>query len=290
MNGGLWKKLIINIDYLILSCFFVTAALNGWVDVIKYLIFVGADINRMYVGSYNESPLHVACINSHIDAVDALLNAGANPSVTDCYGNSPLCEVAFWYEDEVEEASLAIINRLVMHGANIDFRSESGSGNTPLMRMIEYSPKFLRGIELLVAYGCDVNTINELGKTPLSVAIQYNRDIEIIKILLNAGADPNFIDGCGKTPLSFAIQYESDIEIVQILLNAGANPNFIDGCGKTPLSFAIQYESDIEIVQILLNAGANPNFIDGCGKTCLQNAADKDSIVKMLLAAGSTAP
>jgi uncharacterized protein len=88
--------------------------------------------------------------------------------------------------------------------------------------MIYYSSKFLRGIELLVAYGCDVNTINNLQQTPLSVAIKQHCDIEIIKILLNAGASPNFIDGDGKTCLQNAVLRGGNEAIVKLLLEAGA--------------------------------------------------------------------
>jgi hypothetical protein len=54
-----------------------------------------------------------------------LLNAGANPSITTNCKDTPLYKITNVNPVEVEEVQLAIMNQLVMHGANINFLNEN---------------------------------------------------------------------------------------------------------------------------------------------------------------------
>eukprot|EP01063_Lacrimia_lanifica_P025428 TRINITY_DN33237_c0_g1_i1.p1 TRINITY_DN33237_c0_g1~~TRINITY_DN33237_c0_g1_i1.p1 ORF type:complete len:536 (+),score=233.72 TRINITY_DN33237_c0_g1_i1:48-1655(+) len=56
------------------------AAVNGSVDVLKYLIELGADPNIR--GAFERTPLWRAAYNSHDEAIQILLNAGADPRLS----------------------------------------------------------------------------------------------------------------------------------------------------------------------------------------------------------------
>ena len=56
--------------------------------MVKLLIDRGADVNT--VDMYGRTPLHNACINSHLDMVQLLIDRGADVNVADRYGVTPL--------------------------------------------------------------------------------------------------------------------------------------------------------------------------------------------------------
>ncbi len=89
---------------------------------------------------------------------------------------------------------------------------------------------------------------------PLSLAIQYNGNPQIIKELIEAGADVNARDSSLIPPLMGAV-YANDFEIIKILIIAGADVNAQDGQGRTALTWA-RLERKWEIVKMLIEAGA----------------------------------
>ena len=54
------------------------ACRGGHLDVIKFLLSKGADINRQ-TASNDHTPLSLACAGGHVAAVEVLLAAGADP-------------------------------------------------------------------------------------------------------------------------------------------------------------------------------------------------------------------
>jgi len=68
--------------------------------------------------------------------------------------------------------------------------------------------------------GGAVDVRDELGRTPLMLAVMQNRP-EVVRLLLDRGADPNGADSRGRTPLQQAKQ-QNFAEIVAQLERAGA--------------------------------------------------------------------
>jgi ankyrin repeat protein len=65
------------------------AAEAGHAAVIEALLEGGSVLEERILTNYN-SPLHIACDNSHLEAAQALLKAGANVNIGNAFGNSPL--------------------------------------------------------------------------------------------------------------------------------------------------------------------------------------------------------
>ena len=61
-----------------------------------------------------------------------------------------------------------------------------------------------------------------------------------VKSLLQSGADVNTTDDTGATPLTIAFENQFD-EVISILIAAGANVNSSSPFGQTPLSLAASY-------------------------------------------------
>ena len=64
-------------------------------------------------------------------------------------------------------------------------------------------------MEILVAYGADLNVVDELGCTPLHVALTSHR-FWLVEPLLKHGSNPNAVDYKGSTPLHVGCCYDDD--------------------------------------------------------------------------------
>ena len=81
-----------------------------------------------------------------------------------------------------------------------------------------------------------VARINNLVLT----TVQENDEEELIR-LLEGGADVNVLNRLQRTPLTLAVMKDS-VSIIRILLSYGADVNAPDLYNQTPLSFAIKYK------------------------------------------------
>ena len=91
-------------------------------------------------------------------------------------------------------------------------------------------------IDLLIAYGADVNVRAPSGLTPLMLAADLGR-VELARALIAAGADVNAAQGNGFTALHLAAT-SNEAAMATLLLDAGADPAARDNAGDTPLAVA----------------------------------------------------
>jgi ankyrin repeat protein len=150
--------------------------------------------------------------------------------------------------------------------------------------------------ELLIAKGANVNAKNKDEETVLHVVGNGNK--EIVKLLIAEGADVNTIDNLGRTPLTIAIVSRdnnlTDIsakqvfqEIIDLLRKHGAKTGeellaekSILGASKT---------GNIKLVEKHLSDGSDVNTKDGAERTALHWAALKGhkEVAELLIAKGS---
>jgi ankyrin repeat protein len=222
---------------------------------VRSLIQAGADLEMQ--DKSKRTPVYLAVINGHTNALRVLLQAGANPNVTakKKYTNTPLQEAA-------DLGNLEAVKLLIAAGARVDNRDEFGK-SALFDAAASWKRDKVRGqweeiARFLIDAGADVTMVDEsLGYTPLHTACQRG-NLEIAKMIIAAGADPNVTDVNGVTPLRLAIGSDN-VELIRLLLRAGADVNINDVANQSPLYWAIQGEGDnkMEIVQILLDAGAD---------------------------------
>ncbi|CAF1233223.1 unnamed protein product [Didymodactylos carnosus] len=147
-------------------------------------------------------------------------------------------------------------------------------------------------IELLLAYGADVNIENLNSETSIFSLFYLTNNrpmkskLNLFKILLDAGANVNKQDTLGYTLLQYLVimtgihyTFEQMIIVVRYLLDVGANEtlNIQNYSGQTVLHLACQCpEEDSHLTQLaylLLFHGTNPNISDNQGQTALHYAA-----------------
>jgi ankyrin repeat protein len=111
----------------------------------------------------------------------------------------------------------------------------------------------------------DINWKNPKGNTFLTQSLkQESVNYNIVNALLQNGADPNIPDDLGKSPLTIAV-HSGIPSIVDLLLKHDANPNYESKSLGLPLIDVLRIRSAsnyniIEIVELLLKSGADINL------------------------------
>jgi ankyrin repeat protein len=139
----------------------------------------------------------------------------------------------------------------------------------------------------LIDSGVDLNFEDELGDTPLALAITFGEN-SIILELLTHGADPNRTSrrtSWGTALMGAALT--GNLEGTRLLLENGAKPDMVDVYKGTALMYAAE-GGETEIVRLLMAHGADPRLRDEFGKTARDSAINANhwEIVPLLESAG----
>ncbi|MCY4523030.1 MAG: ankyrin repeat domain-containing protein [Caldilineaceae bacterium] len=270
---------------------------DGQGRTVLYLAEIGSPIFIAYEGG--ATPLHWAVSEGIVDAVGALLKAGADPCVRDGQGAMPL-------HLAVSTGGVDVVKMLLKAGADPNVRD--GQGRTVLHLAETGSPIF----EVLLAGGADRNQVYANGGywvatkiavvlaliavvlafvlatiwdvTPLRLAVSWNAT-HGVQALLRTGTNPNRQNVRGATSLHLAVA-KGHLDSVSVLLESGADPNVQDGQGQMPLHMA---GLGSPIFNALLAAGADPDIVYASGDAPLHVAVSEGLVdtVRVLLEAGA---
>ncbi len=236
---------------------------------VNQLIELGADVNA--------SPsLCTALRNSDrsFDIVEALIGHGADPNISNYYGESPLAVAA-----SKRSCPLRILETLVQRGATID--SIDNQGRTPLMRAAEAGNS--KAIRYLLSLRASVTLCDATGESALHACCKGEQGCaEIVPLLVNAGADINLRSASEiasqkklscRTPLMYAVRRE---DITKALMEFGPDLDLVDDEMRSALMHAVtSYDPDKKalIIKTLLAGGASINLVDSERNTALHLVA-----------------
>ena len=264
-------------------------------DTLQTIIDHGADVNA--ANGCGETALWIACYQGYADAINVLLNAGANLNILSTKGNTCLHGAAHG------ECCKEVFQVLIGHGADVNAANESGEtalwiacyesdvdainvllnagadpnivsteGNACLHRAVHYKET----LQALIDHGAGVNVTNNDKETALLEAcISRWTALDAINVLLNAGADPNIADQKGYTCLIYATNNQCPKEVLQALTDHEADVNAVNNDGATALLLACN-AGQRELVCLLLTAGADTSIVDVHGDTCLHKLLYRD--------------
>ncbi|HQB83683.1 MAG TPA: ankyrin repeat domain-containing protein, partial [Candidatus Rifleibacterium sp.] len=117
-----------------------------------------------------------------------------------------------------------------------------------------------------------------LPEAELLLRAASNRDPEVVKLFLTRGADINSTDDLGRTPLFFAARFSAP-EAIKALIAAGADVNTCDKYGFSALMAAAEMSISPETVKILVDAGARIDCVDSeQGRTALDFALENENL------------
>ena len=160
---------------------FLAAEHNPNIEVVKYLVSRGADVNAK-THTLEHTLLHFAVQNPNLEIVRYFVSQGADVNAKNTAGYAPIHEVAR------HNPNVEVLKYLVSQGANVNTRNDGGA--TPLHLAAEGHPRNVDNVEAvryLVSQGADVNARNNNGGTPLDSA-RDRKYTRIVTYLESVGA------------------------------------------------------------------------------------------------------
>ena len=234
---------------------------NCCTEILHAIISHGADVNA--TGKDNRTALMIACEREQKEAINALLNAGADPNTADAHGCACLhiAAAVFHRNDNYCECEDYPVGDTCLHyAARNDCCTEI--------------------LQTVISHGGDVNATDKSNRTALLIACKKgNKDA--IKVLLNAAADPNIVDADREACLHYAAQNYCCTEILQAIISHGGDVNATGKNNRTALLIACLKRKK-DAINALLNGGADPNITDAYGETCIHSAARHDFCTEIL--------
>ncbi|KAK8060972.1 hypothetical protein PG996_010902 [Apiospora saccharicola] len=259
----------------------------GDLEALRALVDAGANIHLQ--DEHYATPLHDAAGRGHATIVVYLLECGADPVAFNRKGYSPL-------HLAIDARSEAVVRILLRHHVDANLKT-GGEGNlkgrTPLsLAAATGSTEVFRA---LMEHGADPQLLGDQGESPLHLAAASGFT-EILQFLLETKATDIELRDTSRdaTPLLLAARWRRR-DAVRLLAGHGASLDVRDNTGWTPLHWAVHH-GDKLLVRYLVGDLAGVDLLeardDGYGLTVLMMAAvngDTDMVALLLNSGASTA-
>lgn len=199
----------------------LTASLDGNLEVVKQL---REHIKRDIRNCANNTPLHLAIMEGHIEIIQYLIENGADIHAIGCGGNTPFAEACLKVpprKTASPELALCkfqtILDIFIRHGFKLN--STDGLKNGELGDLAFAGA--LEAIKILHKRGVDLNLVDKFGCTPLHRVAEeghyYDEQIDVVFYLLANGADWKIKNKQGKTPADVASEHYGNKTIYTLL-------------------------------------------------------------------------
>lgn len=218
-------------------------ALEGNKKMLKFL-FENCDVDFTVVDADGNTPLMFAVKSGSREAVEYVLNHGAEVNYLNNLGITPM-------HLATRKNSETLVRVLLEAGAYVDI--EDAYFQTPLFDAVQENNAQM--IKYLYVNEADVNHKNKDGKTPLMVASFNRHRQEAMCQLLRLGAEVNVVDNSGRSAFMHAINNNNGA-MMDILLKAGAEINIADQDGYTPIMLCAK-RGNREGLRVLIARGGD---------------------------------
>ena len=212
---------------------------DGLRQLVRYV-----DVNGFLASG--ETLLVFAIKEGWVDAVQVLLEAGADPGKPDLTGSLPLHTAVLVNNSQ-------IISELVHYKGTLNKTDETGV--TALQLACCKGHADITGELLKAGAQPDLPTKSQEKSTALMICAAHGYE-DCAKVLLEWKADPNLQDYRGHTAISKAA-VENYPKVVNVLLKYDANADLPNRTKTTPVQLAT-IRNFFDVVQYLLDGGSNP--------------------------------
>ncbi|CAK1367585.1 unnamed protein product [Cercospora beticola] len=178
------------------------------------------------------TPLHWACATGSLDFVQALLEVNALPNSRDWAGMRPLHHACEGLAEVDSRTRVAVSETLLAYGADVNAVDEDGQ--TPL-----HQARDAETSQHLLDHDACVDALDKFGHTPLF----YARDAAQVDVLIKHGAHLDHITNNGDAAIHLCSLLGRG-GAVAALARHGANLYATTNRGKTPFHCAILVNSD----------------------------------------------
>ena len=198
-------------------------------DVLQAIIDHGADVNA--TNKENLTALMIPCAKRYTNAVNVLLETGADPNIA--LDNGLTCLMYVVGGDYSKE----VLQALIDHRANVNATRE---GNHTAL-MIACAKSYTDAINVLLETDADPNIADDSGATCLMYAVFKDCSKDMPHAIIDHGADVNATSKENCTALMIACG-KSSIGAINVLLESGADTNIANMNGNTCLMCVVDGE------------------------------------------------
>ena len=241
-----------------------------------------------------------AVLNNDIEAVQALLESGADPNTVEEQQRTPLIWACEYLRSE-------IVKLLLKHQADPNY-VVGETGATAIAYLLTASVQHARGsqqelrklytgiLRAMTDAGLDLNApLDAEGNTPLIYVanMDYFADMNqtLAEELIDGGANVNAVNRSGQTALMIAAirGKEQQHGIAELLLDNKADPSPVDAGGNTALMYAAANTDKMsgkKVAELILDAGySDLSRTNNGGQTATDIAVERENeaLVKLLL-------
>ena len=233
----------------------------------------------------SDTPLFLASAGLHVDIMRSLLKKGADPMRR----SKNYSHRAQFFSISIEDLGKK------QEPGPTPFHALCGASQNHVSNDAKDEELLRKSFHILSEAGCDVNAIDDKGKTPLHYSVaqgSYGRANNVLSaLLLEAGADAMKTDKEGNTPLHLLQLYKDSAPTVEALIAHGADVNARrHRDGKTPIHTAVESNHGLDL-KVMLPYVKNWSVKDSDGNTplhiILSKSYDPDKVVGDLLDAGA---
>ncbi|KAM0342584.1 hypothetical protein ACHAPU_009439 [Fusarium lateritium] len=231
----------------------VTAIESGNGNMVELLLNKGANTDaRTILGT---TILEHAMGKRRFDVVKKLLAYGANPGVTDVHSQPILIKIL---RDVLMKTSekMQVIRQLLDNGADPD-TNDAIWGLPAICHAVEISKAPV--VEELLRRGAKTQVRMLAGQTLLTYSIDVNKR-KHITALLDYGVDVNDVDGLNRTPLTMAI-LRLDYNLTKVFIDHGADATAFANKDAVKFIKALKRNDFLELLEStrgVANAPARP--------------------------------
>ena len=219
-------------------------------EMAEFLLQHGADPNA--VNRRHRTPLHWAVLKPDIKLTHLLLSYDADPNIRDKKKRAPLHWIILKPNENTERLELS--------------QRTNTSSQIKTFPPLYWDKSDLKKIELLLEYKADPNLTTIDKKTPLYLAVSYER-LTVVQLLINSGAKVNLKNYTDDTPLHLLSKRKKTsihtLPIARFLLEHEADPNILSLAKASPTHLA-EFHHHTQLYELFIEFGGQPKQYNAC--------------------------